>query len=170
MNELLRRQLMASVLLEDKIEVGFRQVQDPYEPSEQLTVAVNIRSDLVEFFYNRGKINHAQFLAGRRFLFLVEKAEGSCFLVVDPAKEPVDCTGAAETIPAFRLDAAHELDEVRRYLGRRDYHLARRYFTGDAQAYPEPKTQRERDYQYRRLRDILEDLAVHWGYAGQKSG
>lgn len=163
MSTLLRRQLEAS-LAHEKIQIGFRQVQDPYD-NEPTTVAVNCNSDMVERLYQRGKIDHAQFTAGRYFLSLVEKAEGSSFLVPDMAREPVDSSAHSFSVPDFRLDAQTQLIRVARFLGRRDYHLARRYLARDLEAYPEPPTQRERDYHSRRLRDILEDLAGYWGFA-----
>ncbi len=170
MSTLLRRQLEASLAHENaKIEIGFRQVQDPYAPDELSTVAVNIRSDIIEFLHHRGKIDHAQFTAGRYFLSMVEKAEGSAAQVVNWAREPVDSSITSTTIPDHRLDAATELIRVARYLGRRDYRLARRYLARDLEAYPQPTSQRERDYHYRRLRDILEDLAAFWGFAQDRN-
>ncbi len=167
MSSLLRRQLEASLAHENaKIEIGFRQVQNPYAPDEQSTVAVNIRSDMVEYLYQRGKIDHAEFLAGRYFLALVHKAEGSNALVVDPAREPVDCSGRYE-VPIARLDAARKLKDVARYLGSRDYRLARRYLAMVPGAYPEPDSRTEKEYHSRRVRDILYDLARYpdWGFA-----
>lgn len=164
MSSLLRRQLEAS-LAHEKIQIGFRQVQDPYEPDKDIIAAYNVNSDVVLNLFRRGKIDDAQLLAGRYFLSLVEKAEGSSFLVPNMAREPVDCSVHSFSVPDFRLDAQGQLIRVARFLGGRDFRMARKYLTGDASAYPEPETQREKDYHSRRLRDILEDLAGYWGFA-----
>ena len=169
MSSLLRRQLEASIAHENaKVEIGFRQVQDPYAPDELSTVAVNIRSDMVEYLYQRGKIDHAQYTAGMYFLSLVERAEGSTSQVVNWAREPVDSSIHSFSIPDHRLDAQSELNGVARELGRRDYALARRYLARDLEAYPEPSSEREKAYHYRRLRDLLEDMAAFWGFTNDR--
>ena len=162
MSTLLRRQLEAS-LAHEKIQVGFREIDCPFDGGT-VVGAVNINTDMVERLSQRGKIDHAQYMAGRYFLALVEKAEGSSFLVPDMAREPVDCSIASYAIPDFRLDAQTQLIRVARYLGSRDYRLARRYLAFDPEAYECPESRSEREYHSRRLRDILEDLAAYWGF------
>ena len=49
--------------------------------------------------------------------------------------------------------------------GSRDYHLARRLIADDINAYRAPRTKREREYQCRRLKDLLDELAKFWGFA-----
>lgn len=150
----------------NQIEIGFREVNDPYD-GKPLVVAVNTRCDLLEFLFQRDKIDYAQFHAGRKFLNLVQQAEGSRYLVVDPSREPVDCSVASHGVPDFRLDAANQLVRLSQRLGQRDYRLARRLIARDVGAYPDPRSRREKEYQCRRLRDVLDDLATIWGYAAK---
>jgi hypothetical protein len=68
-------------------------------------------------------------------------------------------------VPEYRLDAARELVRVSQRIGQRDYCLARRLIANDVNAYRAPRTKREREYQCRRLKDLLDDLAKYFGFA-----
>lgn len=146
-----------------RVEIGFKPVQDPFEPDKELTVAVNIRHDEVEHMFARHQIDEAQRRAGNRFLGLVERAEEAHGLAVDPGREPVDSSGFARDISDARLAAAVELSRLAGYLGVRDYRIARFIIARKSEGF-ELKSQRDRDYLFRRFRDILTDLSIYWGY------
>ena len=115
---------------EGKFELGFFTVPDPFEPDKVLTIACNVRHDIVLQLYNRRKdpINFAQFRAGNYILHLIEQTEESRGLVCDPAKEPVDGGRGGQELSDNRARAARRLKGLARCLDSwrpGSYHMAR---------------------------------------------
>src|SRR5690348_746750 len=87
-------------------EIGFKDVEDPYEPDALLAVAVNIRHDVIEHLYSRinpntgeRAINEAQRRAGNLFLAILERSEAIHGLVIDYARDRVDGGQRVSPIP-----------------------------------------------------------------------
>jgi hypothetical protein len=160
---------LVSIGYDGKFELGITEVADPYEGDTRKTipVAVNVKHDIVLHMYSRHQIGEHQYRAGNRFLALVQAAEASSGLAIDPTREPVDGSGDSSGIIDSRLRAARELARITDSLGLRGYRIARFMICRDASMYNDPRTQRERDYLHARFREVLTDLAIFFQYMGK---
>ncbi|MCC6984437.1 MAG: hypothetical protein IT535_14305, partial [Bauldia sp.] len=102
-------------------EVASMEVTDPYSTAlrpERITVTRTLRDDPLARLHARRQIADADYLAGRKWQALYERAELGRLMGVDMFRESVD---AAPAIPAGttdeRLRAARELARLDRALG-----------------------------------------------------
>lgn len=156
-----------------KFELGFLEVDDPFERGKTLVLACNIKHDVVMFLYQREKdpISYAQFRAGNKILDMVEQAEESRGLVCDPAKEPVDGGRGGIELSDNRARAARELKCLAECLDAfraGGYHYARSIisngvpFRGYGMGWRASKRASER------FQELLTEAARHFGYDGEK--
>ena len=153
-------------------EIGYKQVDDPDVAEALLTVAVNVRHDVIEFLYSRidpntkrRMIDEAQRKAGNAFLALLERTHESRGLALDYTKVRVDGGCGVPEISLGRERAARELARIKAKLGLRDFYLARTIIGSNVPISATSPSAAERRYLSRRFRDVLTTLAVHWGYS-----
>jgi hypothetical protein len=154
---------------EGKFEIGFMSVPDPYEPGKERTVPCNLRHDVVLTLYRTGvqggRINHAQYVAGNRFLGLLEAATECRGLVCDPAKEPVDGGRGGQELSDHRVRAVRELKRLSQCLDLfrpGSYHFARSvletHIPFRAYGYSKHKTEKASQI----FKTILTEVARHF--------
>ncbi len=149
------------------------EVTDPYSTAlrpERITVTRTLRDDPLARLHARRQIADADYLAGRKWQALYERAELGRLMGVDMFRESVD---AAPAIPAGttdeRLRAARELARLDRALGIegcaivRDV-LAFRRFIDEVARRRGLEGRGDRDYLGRRFRECLATLSVELGY------
>lgn len=152
---------------DDSFEQGFDIVDDPYEPGAKLTVAKNIRHDVLSWLKDHHQIDHAQYVAGQRFRGLMERAGVTGARAVDLTKPYVDYRPDPTLAILTAAQALDQLTKARLHLGWRDYELVYQVLSS-----PAPiggigfVREKERRYMARRFRDALEMLAKFWGMAG----
>lgn len=157
---------------EGRFELGFMEVEDPFEPDKTLVLATNIRHDVVLALYNKKDgINHAQFRAGNRILALIEQAEESRSLVCDPAREPVDGGRGGVELSDNRARAARDLRRLALCLDAfraNGYHTTRTIianglpFRGYGLGWRAAKRASER------FQELLTEASKHFGYDGER--
>ena len=108
---------LPSIGKEGRFELGSRVVDDPLEPGQRLSVAVNVRESAIEHLASRKRINTTQAVAGDRFRRLWELAAIGAVKGIDPTKDAVDGSGAGDPITDAHLAAAEELKRAMRELG-----------------------------------------------------
>jgi hypothetical protein len=152
-----------------KFEQGFMEVVDPFEGDslKTITVAVNIKHDIVKNMFARRQIGEHQYRAGNKFLGIVQSSQACSGLAVDPTREPVDGSGDSTGILDNRLRAARELARIREFLGIRDYRIARFMICREPDAYQSPKSRWDNEYLNRRFREVLTDLAIYFQFMGK---
>ena len=148
-------------------EQSFKTVEDPYDGGD-LTVAVNVCHDAVEWLAHYRCCDAAQYKAGNYFMFLLERAAGAGTIICDPARVVVDNGRRIHELTESQQSAARKLRFLRDDIGNRDYQLAERVI-GDGMVISRlPIPEREIRYLSRRFRQVLSDMAVHWGWQDRR--
>lgn len=93
-------------------------IDDPYEPTEKITVMRSLRDDPLATMLSKGEIDQARYDAGRKYERHAEHAEIGNVQAMDPAKEKVDGghIGSSD-ISNRQINAVRALSEARRHIG-----------------------------------------------------
>lgn len=148
------------------------EVDDPYEPESKLLVMRSVRDDPLALLHARGRIDEAQYQAGRAFQSDFETAERGP-RAIDPGREAVDGGLAPEAITEGQRKAARRLARVHADLGldgsalTSDVLIARKTYEQIARARGLSGSRWE-DYFARRFRECLDCLALVYGFATAK--
>lgn len=145
-------------------------VDDPYEYGAKISVIASLRDDPLGRLHVRDQIDHAQYAAGRHWQRIWGDSEVGGIKAMDTTKEPVDGGKFSETFTDRHRGAILELKTIAHILGTEGYGLLRdvlgnRMFVEQVAAARGVGSQRGIDYLARRLRECLETLAKHLGYA-----
>lgn len=158
--------------LSAKAQVAPVVADDPYEPGAKLTVLRSLRDDPLAAMHNAKQIDQAQFVAGRHWQRAYELAAGGGVRACDPTRERVDGGGIPQpTLSDAQIKAFGDLAGAMSALGLegesliKDF-LGRGWTIADIAARRGARSERERSYLGRRLRECLETLPVVFGYAG----
>jgi hypothetical protein len=148
-------------------------VDDPYavEPGDKSVAMRTTRNDPLGALHARKQIDEAQYHAGRAFQLDFETAERGP-RAIDPSKEAVDGGRMPEPITEAMRKAVARLNRVHGILGQSGASIAHDVLIGRMSldrvaAKREMKTEAERKYLGRRLREGLDDMALVYGFAGK---
>lgn len=149
------------------------EVVDPYSTPlrpERITVTRTLRDDPLARLHSRGQIPDPDYLAGRKWQALHERAELGKVSGVDMTRQAVDAARAMPVgVTDDRLRAAKELARLDLALGKegcaivRDV-LAYRRFIDEVARRRGLEGRSDRDYLGRRFRECLATLSVELGY------
>lgn len=146
------------------------EVDDPYEAGGRVLAMRQLRDDPLARLHIRQQIEDADYLAGRKWQALYERAELGRFNGMDLTRPFVDGgRGPSDGITDERLRAAKELARLDRALGVegcalvRDV-LAHHRFMDEVARRRGLGTQRDNDYLSRRFRECLATLSIELGY------
>ena len=164
--------------MKPKVEIGANQVENPLYMRDHagdktnhryIAVPFNHKESAIGLLASRGSLDKAQIEAADRFRGLWECLGGAGAGAMDYSKEPVDGGGAVDPISIRQLAAGMELKRCRELLGARNYGLVCRV-AGEGHALTELyEEKRDRLTAADNLRASLDDLAVMWKLAGDKS-
>lgn len=149
------------------------EVTDPYSTAlrpERIRVTRTLRGDPLARLHSRGQVPDADYLAGRKWQALYERAELGKLTGVDMNRQGVDAARAMPVgITDDHLRAAKELARLDEVLGKegcaivRDV-LAYRRFIDEVARRRGLEQRSDRDYLGRRFRECLATLSVELGY------
>lgn len=136
---------------------------------KKVKVSINAKESAIGLLASRGALDKAQIKAADRFRSLWERLGGAGAGAMDYTKEAVDGGGATDPISLRQLAAGMELKQCRELLGARNYGLVCRV-AGEGHALTELyEEKRDRLTAADNLRAALDDLAIMWKLAGDKS-
>ncbi|MBS7696254.1 MULTISPECIES: hypothetical protein [unclassified Chelatococcus] len=95
-----------------RVEIGHKDVKDPYEPDKRLRVTINVRESPLEILKSRRRIDDAEYEAGQWFRSAYERASIGPMTGFDPTREPVDGGGFADPLSDRAIRAAQDLREA----------------------------------------------------------
>jgi len=147
------------------------EVDDPYEVGAKIITERNTRNDPLANLHARNQIDEAQYHGGRAFQHDFETAERGP-RAIDPSKEAVDGGRMPEPITEQQQKAVARLNRVHGVLGQSGSSIAHdvliaRMSLDQVAAKRSMKTELERKYLGRRLRECLDDLALIYGFGGE---
>ena len=148
-------------------------VDDPYsQEGGRILVLQSRRDDQLVGLHARGKIDDAQFQAGRKWEEYEEAASIGGASAIDPTKEAVDGGKIPEPFTDRHLKAIRRLAEARSELGPVGYSLVKivlseRLTVREAAFKLGYESERGVNYVSIRFRECLEVLAILWGLAGE---
>ncbi|CAH1673336.1 conserved hypothetical protein [Hyphomicrobiales bacterium] len=106
-----------------RVEIGHKDVKDPYEPEKRLRVTVNVRESPLEILKSRRRIDDAEYEAGQWFRAVYERASIGPLTAFDPTKEPVDGGGFSDPLSDATMQASRDLRAVLPVVRREGYLL-----------------------------------------------
>lgn len=149
-------------------QLGVRVVEDPFDPSNKISVPVNQRADFLRRAHARGEIDLAQLMAAERLRQAHEAVEACGLRAVDHGRVMVDGGRHGSSVSERALRAAGILREAQALLGWQGYRLvvavAVEGLTGSLIA-EQSTTAIDRKVAQGMVRGSLDQLAVMWGYA-----
>lgn len=148
------------------------EVDDPYEPGEQITVLRQLRGDPLGRLHSHHQIDDAQYTAGRCYQRDWEVAERGA-RAIDPTREAVDGGRLPEPLTDKQQSARVRLIRVRAELGRlirpvMDNVLIERMSIETVAIMQGRSGARWANYYGRMFRDGLDVLAVEYNLAAKR--
>lgn len=145
------------------------EVDDPYEAGGKIVTTRQLRGDPLARLHDRGQIDDAQFLAGRKYQQIWERTECGA-RAIDPTKEKVDGGLLPEALKESRMKAFQQLDGVKSLLGKADsgviYDILARGLTIEAVLEERGLFGQWQARIYgRKFRDCLDLMAKHFGFS-----
>ncbi|WP_375608155.1 MULTISPECIES: hypothetical protein [unclassified Bartonella] len=128
----------------------------------------NAQSHPIALLYAKGHLSKAQYKAAERFYFYWRQSQADLHMSLDYTREKVACS-QGHTHPIERqIAASNQLKTIKVQLGILGYSLLERVI-GHGQAIKElSSSKRKQNSLADHLRDCLDLLAFHWGYANHK--
>lgn len=163
-------------------EIRRVKVQDPLETDKQREAERNVRVDPIEYMFHRGSLTGVQKQAADRFMHLHDKTRsGEAKATWHQIEElqrlgtHVDTSGPRTEVHDSRLEAQGILNEASRVVGKTGYAILVRVCSDRhtlneiaASFYGEPVTREAKSFVSRRLKEMLDELAAHWGYTSKR--
>jgi len=147
-------------------------VKDPYSTSGgHIAVTRSVRDDPLADMLSRRVIDQALFEAGRTWQRYHELTTIGPISAIDPSKEAVDGGRMPDPITDKQIDAFREIAAADKMLGQGGAILVRNLLSdgmtvGQICAAHKCVTARQQTFMSQRIRECLNDLARHFGYAG----
>ncbi|WP_175869490.1 hypothetical protein [Bartonella gabonensis] len=133
-----------------------------------IKVLVNAQSRPIALLYTKGHISKAQYRAAERFYFYWRHSQADLHMSLDYTREKVSCSQSTTHPIERQIEASNHLKTIKEQLGILGYSLLERVI-GHGQAIKElSASKRKQNSLADHLRDCLDLLAFHWGYANQK--
>ena len=152
-----------------KVQLGRKEVPDPWEPGARISVPCNMRESPIEHMAARKRIDGAQKDAADRYRLLYERAQLGPLRAMDPMKEKLDGGGAGDAFSDGLMEAARELAATNKSLGRVAAALLIDVvgegvgLDAMAKRYPHLQDKRAQGYVTGRLIEALDLLVDRWG-------
>lgn len=153
---------------EGQREIGGRVVEDPYDPSNTITVPVNVRHDPLQRMFGQRDIDTAQLKAGEHLREAFDATSACGIRAIDPSRDVVDGGPGFGGLSERAIRSAARLREAQALLGWQSYRLVvavvcqglnGTLISEQSSAKVDRKT-----VQFA-VRNGLEQLAIMWGYA-----
>ncbi|PIT69151.1 hypothetical protein [Bartonella tribocorum] len=129
---------------------------------------VNEQSRPIALLYAKGHISKAQYKAAERFYFYWRHSQADLHMSLDTTREKVACSQTYTHPIERQIEASNHLKTIKVQLGILGYALLERVI-GHGQAIKElSSSKRKQNSLADHLRDCLDLLAFHWGYANHK--
>ncbi|EJF87853.1 hypothetical protein [Bartonella rattimassiliensis] len=142
----------------------------PESSSNRRTIKaiVNVQSRPIALLYAKGHISKTQYRAAERFYFYWRQSQADLHTSLDYSREKISCN-QDYTFPIERqIEASDQLKTVKIQLGILGYSLLEQVI-GHGQGIKElSSSKRKQNSLADHLRDCLDLLAFHWGYANHK--
>lgn len=133
-----------------------------------IKVLVNAQSRPIALLYAKGHISKAQYKAAERFYFYWRHSQADLHMSLDYTREKVACSQGYTHPIERQIEASNHLKTIKGQLGILGYSLLERVI-GYGQAIKElSPSKRKQNSLADHLRDCLDLLAFHWGYANHK--
>jgi hypothetical protein len=160
---------LSQIELPRKAIPAISEVEDPYDRSTRLRFLSNVRGDPARLMHSRGQIDHAQFMAARRWQQLWEMSEIGSLRGVNLSREPVDGGMIHEPITEAGRRARQRLKQCAEVLGMEGESLVRDIlgkglFIKDVAALRGLRCERELKYLGNRFQECLVSLSREFGY------
>ncbi|WP_212112903.1 hypothetical protein [Bartonella queenslandensis] len=129
---------------------------------------VNAQSRPIALLYAKGHLSKAQYKAAERFYFYWRHSQADLHMSLDTTREKVACSQGYTHPIEQQIEACNHLKTIKVQLGILGYSLLERVI-GYGQAIKElTSSKRKQNSLADHLRDCLDLLAFHWGYANHK--
>ncbi|WP_336293960.1 hypothetical protein [Bartonella sp. CB169] len=129
---------------------------------------VNVQSRPIALLYAKGHISKAQYQAAERFYVYWRQSQADLHMSPDYTRQKVGCSQGYTHPIERQIEASNHLKIIKVQLGILGYSLVEKV-VGYGQAIKElNSSKRKQNSLADHLRDCLDLLAFHWGYANRK--
>ncbi|WP_208441523.1 hypothetical protein [Bartonella raoultii] len=145
------------------------QLHHPESSSNPRTIKAiaNAKSHPIALLYAKGHLSKAQYQAAERFYVYWRQSQGDQHMSPDYTREKVSCSQSYTHPIERQIEASNHLQTIKVQLGTLGYCLIERV-VGYGQAIKElSDSKRKQNSLADHLRDCLNLLAFHWGYANR---
>ncbi|WP_375693959.1 hypothetical protein [Bartonella sp. AD24XZML] len=133
-----------------------------------INAIANAQSHPIALLYAKGHLSKAQYKAAERFYFYWRQSQADLHMSLDYTREKVSCSQGYIHPIERQIEASNHLRTIKVQLGILGYSLLERVI-GYGQAIKElSSSKRKQNSLADHLRDCLDLLAFHWGYANHK--
>ncbi|WP_332065736.1 hypothetical protein [Bartonella sp. CB189] len=153
------------------------QTNNPYfQPAHQesqsnprtITAIVNAQSRPIALLYAKGHISEAQYKAAECFYIYWRQSQADLHMSPDYTRQKVDARPSYIHPIERQIEAANHLKEIKIPLGVLGYHLVEQVIGYGHTIKDLSPSKRKQNSLADHLRDCLDLLASHWGYANRK--
>ncbi|WP_455480550.1 hypothetical protein V3564_05345 [Bartonella sp. B12(2025)] len=129
---------------------------------------INVQSRPIALLYAKGHISKAQYRAAERFYIYWRQSQADLHMSPDYTRQKVGCSQGYTHPIERQIEASNHLKTIKVHLGVLGYSLVEQV-VGYGQAIKElSSSKRKQNSLADHLRDCLDLLAFHWGYANRK--
>ncbi|GAA5112136.1 hypothetical protein [Bartonella jaculi] len=128
----------------------------------------NARGRPIALLYAKGHISKAQYRAAERFYIYWRQNRADLHMSPDYTRPKVACSQSYTHPIERQIEAANHLQQVKVQLGILGYWLVEQVVGYDQAIKDLTSSKRKQNSLADHLRDCLELLALHWGYASRK--
>ncbi|MBB4076259.1 hypothetical protein GGR08_000552 [Bartonella fuyuanensis] len=126
---------------------------------------VNAQSHPIALLYAKGHISKTQYRAAERFYFYWRQSQADLYMSLDYTREKIACSQGYTPPLERQIEASNHLKKIKVQLGILGYSLLEQVI-GYGQTIKElSSSKRKQNSLADHLRDCLDLLAFHWGYA-----
>ncbi|EJF83739.1 hypothetical protein [Candidatus Bartonella washoeensis] len=153
-----------------EINNPYFQPTHPESPSNPRTIKAiaNARGRPIALLYAKGHISKAQYRAAERFYAYWRQSQADLHMSPDYTRQKIECSQSYIPPVERQIEAANHLQKVKVLLGVLGYRLVEQVVGYDQAIKDLNPSKRKQNSLADHLRDCLELLASHWGYANRK--
>ncbi|WP_336276608.1 hypothetical protein [Bartonella sp. CB178] len=141
---------------------------ESYENPRNIVAIADARNHPIALLYAKGHISKAQYKAAERFYIYWRQSQADFHMSLDYTRQKVDGNQGYTHRIERQIEASNHLQAIKSFLGVLGYHLVERV-VGHGQAIKDlSPLKRKQNSLADHLRDCLDLLASHWGYANKK--
>lgn len=128
----------------------------------------NAQSRPIALLYAKGHISKAQYKAAERFYIYWRQSQSDLHMSPDYTREKVACSQGYTHPIERQIEASNHLKTIKIHLGILGYSLVEKVVGYDQAIKDLSASKRKQNSLADHLRDCLDLLAFHWGYANRK--